>query len=122
MRMFRMVAGVVAMLALMLASTSCGSARGLLFIQVIPEKATLTEGAPTVQFVANGVFERGPDEDITSSVTWAPAQPDIVTVNSSGLATHTPGEQCGTAIITASRDGKTATASVTVIGPAPFCL
>lgn len=122
MRKFRMVVGVAVFAVLILASTSCGSDPNLLFIQIIPSSAFLTEGAPTVQFIANGVFERGPDQDITNSVTWASAQPDIVIVNSSGLASHTPGEQCGTTTITASREGNTDTASVTVSGSSPFCL
>ncbi|MGH9791561.1 MAG: Ig-like domain-containing protein, partial [Candidatus Acidiferrales bacterium] len=100
----------------------CGSERGILFIQIIPSSASLTEGAPTVQFIANGVFERGPDENITNRVTWASAQPDIVTISSAGLATHTVGEQCGSATITASLDGVTDTAVVTVSGGPPFCL
>ena len=112
MRKRRLVATVAVLAVLILAATSCGSERGILFIQIIPSSAILTTQAPTVQFIANGVFERGPDENITSRVTWASAQPQIVTVSSSGLATA--GTVCGAAFITASLDGVTDTASVTV--------
>ncbi len=116
MRKLRLFAGVMAFAVLMLASTSCGSERGILFIQVIPSNAVLsTCQASTVQFIANGVFERGPDENITSRVTWASAQPQIVTISndssSKGLASS--GVQSGNTVITASLDGVTDTASVT---------
>lgn len=122
MRKLKMFAGVMAFAVLMFASTSCGSDPNLLFLQIIPNSVSLTEGAPTAQFIANGIFERGPDQDLTSQVTWASTQPDIATISSTGLATHTPGEQCGTTTITATFQGKVDTASVTVTGPAPFCL
>ncbi len=110
MRKLRLCAGVMALGVLMLASASCGSDPNLLFITVIPSTATLSCGAPTLQFIANGVFERGPDQDITNSVTWASAQPQIATISSGGLATL--GVQTGATIITASLQGKTDTASV----------
>ncbi|MGH9576955.1 MAG: hypothetical protein ACRD3R_05915 [Terriglobales bacterium] len=101
----------MALAALMLASTSCGDDRDLLSITVIPDKVTLNSVSLTAQFIANGTFNRGPDEDITNSVTWASAQPQIVSISSSGLATR--GTVCGTATITASREGVTGTATVT---------
>lgn len=110
MRKLRLVATVAVLAVLILAATSCGSERGILFIQIIPSTATLSCGAPTVQFIANGVFERGPDENITDRVTWASAQPQIATISSGGLATL--GVQTGSTIITASLDGVTDTASV----------
>ncbi len=107
----RLVATVAVLAVLMLSATSCGSERGILFIQIIPSTAVLsTCQASTVQFIANGVFERGPDENITNRATWASAQPQIATVNSSGLASS--GVQSGSTIITASLDGVTDTASV----------
>jgi hypothetical protein len=101
---------------LMLASTSCGDDRDLLFIAVIPTNVTLGQQGSTVQFIANGVFNRGPDEDITRQVTWASALPQVASVNSTGLATAELVPNCfeASTVITASREGKTATASVRV--------
>ncbi|MGH9508611.1 MAG: hypothetical protein ACRD2Q_02555 [Terriglobales bacterium] len=114
MRKFRMVAGVMAFAVLMLASTSCGDDRDLLFIAVIPTDVTLRQTGQTAQFIANGVFNRGPDEDITNRVTWASALESVATVNSSGLATAVATNGCSNTTITASLEGKTATANLAV--------
>ncbi|MCI0403062.1 MAG: Ig-like domain-containing protein [Acidobacteria bacterium] len=116
MRKFRLVAGVAVFAVLMLASTSCGSPAGLLSIAVIPADVTLRQQGSTVQFIANGVFERGPDQDITSRVTWASALPSVATVNSSGLATAVAFPTClpVNTTITASLQGKTAIANLSV--------
>ncbi|MGH9556006.1 MAG: hypothetical protein ACRD2Y_09315 [Terriglobales bacterium] len=124
MRKFKLFAGVMALAVLMLASTSCGSEAGLLFITIIPEETTLTVSKQTVQFIANGVFERGPDQNITDQVTWASSQESVATISnnasdSKGLATAgpcpvTPTSANGTTTISASLKGKTATAELTV--------
>ena len=120
MRKLRLVAGVMAIAVLMLASTSCGSDPNLLFITVIPTEVTLRQTGQTVQFIANGVFERGPDQDITNRVTWDSALKSVATVNSSGLATALPTCDVSNTTITASLDGKTATANLIVeLDPCP---
>ncbi|MGH9650183.1 MAG: hypothetical protein ACRD3I_06900, partial [Terriglobales bacterium] len=78
----------------------------------------------TAQFIANGVFERGPDEDITNRVTWASALESVATVNSSGLATAVVAPTClvTNTTITASLEGKTATADLRVtLQGSPAC-
>jgi len=116
MRKLKMFAGMMALAVLMLASTSCGDDRDLLFIEVIPTTVTLGQQGLTVQFIANGVFNRGPDEDITNQVTWASALESVATVNSSGLATAVAVPTCLVAntAITASLEGKTAVADLRV--------
>ncbi len=112
----RLFAGVIVFAVLMLASTSCGSPANLLFIAVIPTNVTLGQQGSTVQFIANGVFERGPDRDITKEVTWASALPQVASVNSTGLARAELVPTCfeASTTITASLQGKTAVASVRV--------
>ena len=116
MRKFKLFAGVMAIAVLMLASTSCGSDPNLLFIQVIPVSEVLSAQGQTAQFIANGVFERGPDQNLTEQVTWASSDVSVATISnasgSKGLATA--GAVCGTTTISASLDGKSDTALLTV--------
>ena len=124
MRKLRLCAGVMALVVLMLASTSCGSPAGLVSMAIIPEEVTLRQQGSTVQFIVNGHFQRGPDRDITSEVDWASSLPSVATVNSSGLATAAFDPNCIVAntLITASREGKTVVANVRVtLEGTPLC-
>ncbi|MGH9601300.1 MAG: hypothetical protein ACRD24_02825 [Terriglobales bacterium] len=125
MRKLRLIAGVMALAVLMLASTSCGSDPNLLFITVIPTNVTLRQQGDMVQFIANGVFERGPDQDITNRVTWASALESVATITpKGGRATAVVMPTClvTNTTITASLEGKTATADLRVtLQGSPAC-
>jgi hypothetical protein len=109
---------------------SCGFKRKLVSITMIPSTATLTGPGVNIQFQAIGNYEHPPDHrDITNSVNWASAAPQIVTIDQAGLATSTTG--CGTGItITATahsdpHDSESGvvigTATVAVAQPGGIC-
>jgi hypothetical protein len=109
---------------------SCGFERRLVTITLIPDGANITGAGVEVQFKAVGNYIHPPDSrDITNSVVWASAAPQIVDVDQSGLATSTDG--CGTDItITATghsdpHDGDSGvvigTADVSVTQPGNTC-
>jgi len=107
---------------------SCGFKRQLVSITLIPNLATLTGFGVQLQFKAVGNYIHPPDSrDITTSVVWQSAAPQVVTVDATGLATSGPG--CGTGIVisaTAHNDPHdnssgivVGTAAVTVNPPPP---
>ncbi len=120
MRKLKTFAGVMAFAVLMLASTSCGADRDLETITIIPSVVTFGSQGNVVQFIANGTYNRGPDEDITNKVTWASALESVATVSnapgSKGLATAVAFPTCLVAntTITASLEGKVGTADLRV--------
>lgn len=101
------MAGKICFLCVLVASLalipSCGHPTQLASITVQPSGATIF-GIGTnanVQFTAQGQFVHPTEtRDITTQVTWASDVPDVVTINSSGLATAGPA--CGIATITAT--------------------
>jgi len=114
---------VVALLVL----PSCGFKRQLVSITLIPNDVNITGSGVDVQFKAVGNYIHPPDSrDITNSVTWQSAAPQVVSITASGLATS--GNVCGQNItITAtghsdphdSSSGAvvgTATVTVTLLG------
>lgn len=89
---------------------SCGHDQRLISISIQPD--TETFGAATipvnedaglsVQLRALGSYIHPPvTKDITNQVTWASNTPNLVTVNSTGLATAT-GNECGGSLISAT--------------------
>lgn len=117
---------VVAALLCVIALPSCGFKRKLVTITLIPNMATLAGPGVELQFQAIGNYEHPPDSrDITNSVVWVSAAPQVVTIEQTGLATSKDG--CGTNItITATghsdpHDSKSGvvvgTAAVTVTQP-----
>jgi hypothetical protein len=77
-----------------LALPSCGFKRKLVSITIIPDAANITGAGVQVQFQAIGNYVHPPDSrDITNSVVWASAAPQIVDINQAGLATS--GAGCG---------------------------
>jgi hypothetical protein len=87
------VLGLLAALAL----PSCGFKRKLVSITVIPDTVTLGGPDLTLQFKAVGNYIHPPDSrDITNSVGWESAAPDVVSIEPSGLAKS--GIDCGTNI------------------------
>lgn len=92
----RLIAAAWMVLALLILP-SCGFKRKLVSITVIPNSAAITGANVQVQFKAIGNYVHPPDSrDITDSVLWESAAPQIVGINASGLATSTDG--CGSGI------------------------
>ncbi|MFY9559393.1 MAG: Ig-like domain-containing protein [Terriglobales bacterium] len=92
----RFVVVVLTMFAV-LVLPSCGFKRKLVSITVIPDTADIVGAGVQVQFKAIGNYVHPPDSrDITDSVAWESAAPQIVTIDQTGLATSTAG--CGTKI------------------------
>ncbi|MBV7414186.1 Ig-like domain-containing protein [Aeromonas sp. sif2433] len=71
---------------------------------------TLAAGL-TGQLAANGSYSDGSSVNVTPSVSWTSSDPAVATVDASGLVT---GVTPGTATITGTLDGQSATLSVTI--------
>jgi uncharacterized protein YjdB len=78
-------------------------------LSLIPATATLAIGT-TVQFSATGIFDDGSTQ-LLPSVAWSSSAQNLLTVNSSGLAT---GIAAGSITVTASSGGISGTAALTV--------
>ena len=117
-RCWRLLAVAWITLAL-LVLPSCGFKRQLVSITIIPNTATIAGPGVDLQFKAIGNYIHPPDSrDITTSVVWQSAAPEVVSINSVGLATS--GTVCGTNITitaTAHRDPRDSS-SGTVVGTA----
>jgi uncharacterized protein YjdB len=83
-------------------------------IAVTPASVSLIAGA-TQQFTATGVYSDNSTQDLTSSVTWTSSSAAVATINAAGLATAA---SAGSTTITATDNGASATASLTVTAPA----
>ena len=82
----RWMVGAAVLLAVF-ALASCGFKRKLASITVIPSGANITGTGVKVQFKAVGNYVHPPDSrDITNSVIWESAAPQIVTIDQNGLA------------------------------------
>jgi hypothetical protein len=95
----RMRIALGAMVVLTVASllAGCGFQRRLVSITLIPNQATLGGPGLELQFKAVGNYIHPPEsKDITDLVTWESAAPEVVSIDSSGLATS--GTACGTNI------------------------
>ena len=76
---------------------SCGFKRKLVSITITPDKATLGGPGLDLQLKAVGNYIHPPDSrDLTDTVTWESAAPQVVSVDAHGLATS--GVACGTDI------------------------
>ncbi|MFZ6760887.1 beta strand repeat-containing protein [Undibacterium sp. Ji50W] len=80
-------------------------------ITVTPVNANLAVGS-TQQFIASGNYSDATTANISNGVTWTTSSPLIATVLPNGLAS---GISTGTALVTATLGGKTASASLVVI-------
>jgi len=94
----------------LLTVSSCGDPQELVSISVQPGTETLgasnipvsADAGLTVQLRALGTYVHPPvTKDITNQVTWTSNDTQMVTVNSTGLATAT-GETCGGTLISAT--------------------
>ncbi len=106
---FRSV-GALALVALLVALSSCAHDQQLVGIAVVPEAATFGDANTPVpadatlnrQLRALGSYIHPPvTKDITNQVTWASDSPGIVGVDSTGLITPA-GVDCGNSIISAT--------------------
>lgn len=97
--------------------SSAVTARTLVALNVSPGSQTITSTGQQAQFTALGTYNTSPlSANLTNSVTWQSSDPQVATVNSSGLVT---GIGIGSATITAlatAPDGSVVsnTAAVTV--------
>ncbi|MGG2201927.1 Ig-like domain-containing protein [Paenibacillus validus] len=82
-------------------------------ITVTPATATITAGQ-TQQYQATANYSNGTQQDVTATATWATGSATIATIDNAGLATGAAG---GTTTVTATWNGMTGTANLTVNAP-----
>ena len=75
-------------------------------IAITPTNPSSLANGTTEQFTATGTYSDSSTQTITTEVTWASSNTAIFTVNTTGLVT---GQSIGSAQLTASYQGKTAT-------------
>jgi uncharacterized protein YjdB len=83
----------------------------LVSVAVTPATSTIAIGA-TQQLVATAAYTDGSARDVTTKAAWTSASNAIATVNASGVVI---GVSAGTTTMTAAFEGKSATASITVL-------
>lgn len=81
-------------------------------LEITPNQANIKQGE-TQQYKATAVFKNGFTCDVTEDVLWATQNEDIAKINDAGLAT---GTGSGEVKISASYEGQTAEADLTVLG------
>jgi uncharacterized protein YjdB len=110
--------------AVVLAAAGCGSSvnsitppppKTLSTIAVTPASPSIAIGA-TEQFTAMATYSDSSTANITSTVTWSSATTGVATINSSGMAA---GVATGSSTITATLNGVSGTAMLTVSASAP---
>jgi len=91
---------VAAIVLSFLSLPSCGADRKLTSITVTPQNVTLSGPGLTVQYTALGIYTNSPHpdvvRDITSQVVWQSEAPEVISIDSTGLATSQ--FACGTNI------------------------
>jgi hypothetical protein len=93
-------------------SVTIGSATtSLVSIDVIPSTATIRKN-DTQQFTAVGHYSDNSTSSLTSSATWFSSKTSVATIDASGLATGVLENQ--STVITATKDGVSGTATLTV--------
>ena len=99
---------------LVLASAAC-SGGNVKTIVVTPSSKKIDNGS-TLQLVATATFRDGTTEDISATAEWSSSDPLVATVASSGLVTA---GLPGSVTITASAEGASGSASLSVAGFMP---
>lgn len=94
-------------------TTVTASATTLKSISVTPATPSVAEGA-TIQLVATGTYGDGKQAAITKDITWSSSSDTYATVFTSGLVT---GKSMGSAAITATSGGISASVAINVTGP-----
>ncbi len=118
------VAALIIAAIVLLSVSSCGDPQELVSISVAP--STETFGASnipvnldtglTVQLRALGTYVHPPvTKDITNQVVWASNDTQMVTINSTGLATAT-GDTCGGTLISATVNTNADTSGLSASG------
>ena len=79
-------------------------------IGVAPANSSILLGA-TKQLASTGTFSDGSTQDLTKSTTWSSANSSLVSISSAGLAA---GNAVGAVVISASLNGQTGSANLTV--------
>ncbi|HEX7730865.1 MAG TPA: Ig-like domain-containing protein [Terracidiphilus sp.] len=79
-------------------------------IAISPNSASINTGS-TIQFAVTGTFQDGSTKDVSALATWSSSSASVASISASGLVT---GVASGTSTITATENGLTATADVTV--------
>lgn len=85
-----------------------GHAQTVGSISIAPGQPSVVIGG-TTQLTATAAYSNGSTTNVSGSVTWSSSDPRIVNVSSKGVAS---GFATGNAVITATYQGKTATATV----------
>jgi hypothetical protein len=117
---------LIAVATILLNASSCGFNQHLVSIQITPTAFTFGTADPSLQvgFGALGTYIHPPaNKDVTTLVTWASDNPQVVQISSTGVASPASTLGCGTANIGASfYDSPNLVtsniATVTVDGPA----
>jgi hypothetical protein len=99
----------------------CAAPQKLESVTVLPADTTLESTGTQVHYKAYGVFVHPPQTlDITNSVAWASSSPQIISVDSTGVADYVTG--CGTDILitaTYTHNGSVMVGTATVTGKDP---
>lgn len=91
-----------------------GGGVSLVSIEITPSPAGATVGA-TVQMTATGTYSDASERNLTSAVAWSSSDESILTMSTGSGGGLLAGIAEGTATVTATLDGVTATLSVDVI-------
>ena len=87
---------------------SAGHAQSFTSLAIAPAQPTVNIGG-TTQLTATATYSDGSSNNVSSSVAWSSADPRVVNVSSSGVAS---GSATGSVVITASYQGQTASATI----------
>jgi hypothetical protein len=85
-----------------------GHAQAFTSLAIAPAQPTVNIGG-TTQLTATATYSDGSSDNVSSSVAWSSADPRLVNVSSSGVAS---GSATGSVVITASYQGKTASVTI----------
>jgi hypothetical protein len=110
------LAAVVALLLVVLMSTSCGdffpSSHAIVAITISPTNVGVSQSTATEQFTAQGTYGNGNTGDVTGLVNWSSSSAAVATINQAGLATLV-GQ--GTTTITAKSSDTSASTTLAVL-------
>jgi Ricin-type beta-trefoil lectin domain-like/Bacterial Ig-like domain (group 2) len=87
---------------------SAGHAQSFTSLAIAPAQPTVNIGG-TTQLTATATYSDGSSNNVSSSVAWSSADPRVVNVSSSGVAS---GSATGSVVITASYQGQTASVTI----------
>jgi len=95
----------------MLLTVQCTGSQTLQSITVLPSNPSVAQIGQTSQFAAIGTLVQGGQTDLTNTAVWSSSNPQIATVNSTGLATAV---SCGTTNVSAESQSIVGTTLLTV--------